>query len=198
MKRRVILISPLAIAGCASVLPKQAYRPRIYWPLDPQPPRTAAPNQSGRVVLLRNFVAGPGMTNQSMQTLNPDGSLTLSYYNLWATPPADAASGVLASWLLQSGAFAAVVPPASRLNADLIVEGELTELVADLGHHEALAAMTLVVIENHDGTTRPRAQQRIIGRAPLSGTGYEQQAEAENAALASAMAQAVNLVTRYV
>jgi hypothetical protein len=32
----------------------------------------------------------------------------------------------------------------------------------------------------------------------LSGTGYEQQAEAENAALASAMAQAVNLVTRYV
>jgi len=197
MKRRIVLAGPLALAGCASILPKQKYIPRTSWPLNPQPPQSAPANEAGKVVLLRSLDAGPGMSDPSIQTLNPDGSLTTSYYNQWAVAPADAASEVLGTWLTASGAFSAVVPPGSRLSADLIVEGELTELVSDLSRNQARAVLTLVVIQNSNGNTRPLAQQRIIGTAPLNGSGYAAQVSAQSAALADAVGQAVRLVTSF-
>lgn len=197
MKRRMILGAPVLLAGCASLLPKQKYIPVVSWPLNPQPPQSQPANEAGKILLLRNLDAGPGMSSQAIQTLNADGSLSASYYNQWAVPPADAASEVLQSWLTASGVFSAVVSPGSRLNADLIVEGELTELVSDLVHNQALAVLTLVVIGNSNGNTRPLAQQRIIGTAPLSGTAYGAQASAQRAALANAVGQAVGLVTRF-
>ena len=36
MKRRIVLAAPILLAGCASVLPKQKYIPRVSWPLNPQ------------------------------------------------------------------------------------------------------------------------------------------------------------------
>jgi cholesterol transport system auxiliary component len=197
MKRRIVLVAPVLLAGCASLLPKQKYVPVVSWPLSPQPPQSQPANQAGKVVLLRNLDAGPGMSDQAIQTLNADGSLTTSYYNQWAVAPADAASEVLGTWLTASGAFSAVVSPGSRLNADLIVEGDLTELVSDLARNEARAVLTLVVIQNINGNTRPLAQQRIIGTAPLSGTGYGAQVSAQSSALANAIGQAVSLVTRF-
>jgi cholesterol transport system auxiliary component len=197
MKRRIVLAAPMLLAGCASLLPKQTYIPRVSWPLNPQPPQSQAANEAGQVVLLRGLDAGPGMSDLAVQTLQADGSLTTSYYNQWAVTPAAAASEVLANWLTASGAFSAVVSPGSRLNASLIVEGELTELVSDLGRNQARAVLTLVVIQNTNGTTRPLAQQRIIGTAPLSGTGYGAQVSAQSAALANAIGQAVSLVTRF-
>jgi cholesterol transport system auxiliary component len=197
MKRRIVLAAPVILAGCASILPKQKYIARTSWPLDPQPTQNMAANEAGKVVLLRSLDAGPGMSDQAIRTLNPDGSLTASYYNQWAVAPADAASEVLATWLTASGEFSAVISPGSRLAADLIVEGELTELVSDLSRNQARAVLTLVVIQNTHGNTRPLAQQRIIGTAALSGTGYGAQVSAQSAALANAVQQAVSLVTRF-
>ena len=197
MKRRIALVAPLLLAGCASLLPKQRYIPRVSWPLNPQPPQSVPANPAGKVVLLRDLAAGPGMGDPSIQTLEADGSLDTSYYNQWAVAPADAASEVLQAWLTASGAFSAVVSPGSRLAADLIVEGELTELVSDMTKNEAQAVLTLVVIQDVNGSTRPLAQQRITGTAPLSGSGYGAQASAQSAALANAVQQAVTLVTRF-
>jgi cholesterol transport system auxiliary component len=197
MKRRIILAAPALLAGCASILPKQKYIAPVSWPLNPQPPQTAPANENGKVVLLRSLDAGPGLSQQGIQTLNADGSLTVSYYNQWAVAPADAASEALGTWLTASGAFSAVVSPGSRLSADLIVEGELTELVSDPARNRARAVLTLVVIRNIGGNTRPLAQQRLIGTAPLNGPGYAAQVAAQSAALADAIGQAVDLVTRF-
>lgn len=197
MKRRFLVAAPVLLTGCASILPQQKYIARTSWPLDPQPPQFLPPKPAGKVVLVRNLSAGPGMSDLAIQTLNPDGSVTMSYYNQWAVAPANAATQVLQSWLTASGAFSAVVSPGSRLMPGLIVEGELTQLVSDLGRNKALAVLTLVVIRDQGGNTRPLAQQRIVGSAPLSGSGYEEQVHAQNAALADAMGQAVRLVTRF-
>jgi cholesterol transport system auxiliary component len=197
MKRRLIIATPVLLAGCASILPKQKYIPTVSWPLNPQPPNSLPANEAGKVLLLRGLNAGPGMSNQGIQTLQPDGSVTSSYYNQWAVSPADAAAEVLGNWLTASGAFSAVISPGSRLTANLIVEGEFSELLSDVGAGQAKAALTLVVIQSLNGNTRPLAQQRITGTAPLNGTDYAAQVAAQTAALANAMQQAVGLITRF-
>ncbi len=197
MKRRMIVAAPVLLAGCSSLLPKQKYIAQVSWPLNPQPPASSAANTAGKVVLLRGLGAGPGMNSQGIQILQADGSVSSSYYNTWAVAPADAATEVLAAWLTASGAFSAVVSPGSRLTANLIVEGELSELLSDQSAGEAKAALTLVVIQNLNGNTRPLAQQRIVGIAKLGGTDYAAQVAAQNAALADAMRQAVSLISRF-
>ena len=201
MNRRFLLLAPLALSACAgSLLPKQKYIPRIDWPLNPPPPAQHAANPAGPVLLVRDINAGPGLDQQGVQVLQPDGSLVIDNYNLWAVAPADAVSAALAQWCEASGAFAAVVTPGSRLTAPLIVEGELTELDADTGAGQARAVLTIVVIRNSGGISAaalPLAQQRITGTAPLSGATPAAQVAAQRAALASALTQAVALVTRF-
>jgi cholesterol transport system auxiliary component len=197
MKRRLIVAAPVLLAGCASILPKQKYIPTVSWPLNPQPPNSLPANEAGKVLLLRGLDAGPGMSSQGIQTLQPDGSVSSSYYNQWAVAPADAAAEVLGNWLTASGAFSAVISPGSRLTANLIVEGEFSELLSDVGAGKAKAVLTLVVIQSLGGNTRPLAQQRIVGTAPLAGTDYAAQVAAQSAALANAMQQAVGLITRF-
>jgi ABC-type uncharacterized transport system auxiliary subunit len=201
MNRRFLLLTPLALSACAgSLLPKQAYIPRINWPLDPQPPAQSPPNPTGSILLVRDITAGPGLDQQGVQVLQPDGSLVVDNYNLWAVAPADAVTAVLAQWCEASGAFAAVVTPGSRLTASLILEGELTEFVADTSSGQARAVLTLVVIKNSGSIAAaalPLAQQRITGTAPLSGTTPSAEVAAQRAALASALGQAVALVTRF-
>jgi ABC-type uncharacterized transport system auxiliary subunit len=201
MNRRFLLLTPLALASCAgSLLPKQRYIPRINWPLDPQPPTQNPANPAGPILLVRDLTAGPGLDQQGVQVLQPDGSLVVDDYNLWAVAPADAVTASLAQWCEASGAFAAVVTPGSRLTAALMLEGELTELVADTRTGQARAVLTLVVIKNSGSIAAadlPLAQQRITGTAALPGATPAAEVAAQRAALASALTQAVALATRF-
>ncbi len=200
MQRRVAMLAPLVLAGCGSLLPKQKYVPRINWPLNPPPPVQRAANPDGPVLLVRDISAAPGLDQQGVQSINPDGSLQVDYYNLWAVSPADAVTQALLVWAQASGDFSAVVSTGSRLTASLILEGELTELVADIAGAQARAVLTLAVIKNSSGFSvkpLPLAQERIIGTVALSGTTPAAEVAAQRAALASALAQAVALVTRY-
>ena len=99
MNRRLVLSAPLALTACGSLLPQQTYVPRINWPLAPEPPAQNAPNPAGPVLLLRDITAAPGMDQQGVQILQPNGSLNIDYYNLWAVSPADAATQSLLTWL---------------------------------------------------------------------------------------------------
>lgn len=201
MKRRLILTAPLALASCSSILPQQKYIARINWPLAPQPPTQSAPNPAGPVLLVRDITAAPGLDQQGIQILQPDGSLAVDYYNLWAVNPADATTEALLTWLEASGNFAAVISPGSRLTASLILEGELTQLTANLATQQATAILTLVLIQNSNSlsaTSLPLAQQRIIGTAPLTNTTPQAEVTAQRAALADALRQAVALVGRFV
>jgi cholesterol transport system auxiliary component len=200
MKRRMVLLAPLALGACSTLLPVQKYIPRVNWPLDPAPPAQHAANPAGPVLLVRDIQAGPGLDQQGVQSLKADGSLNVDYYNLWAVNPADAVTQALLTWAQASGDFAAVVSPGSRLTAGLILEGELTELVADTTAGQARAVLTLVVIKSGGSVAAaalPLAQERITGTAPLQGATPAAQVAAQSAALADALGQAVALVTRY-
>jgi cholesterol transport system auxiliary component len=198
-RRRLVLTAPLVLASCGSVLPAQKYVPQVDWPLDPQPPKWQAASPGGPVLLVRDLAAGPGLDDQGLQSLRADGSLDISYYNHWAVPPADAATAALTNWAEASGAFSAVVGTGTRLTPGLIVEGTLTEFVADLSTGQARAVLTLVVIGNSGSIAAkslPLAQRRIAGTAPLSGNDASAQVAAERAALADALGLAVALLIK--
>ncbi|MDR3504913.1 MAG: ABC-type transport auxiliary lipoprotein family protein [Acidocella sp.] len=194
-RRRLILAAPLALSACASLLPAQKYKPRVSWPLQPQPPAGAAPAQGGPVLLVRPVSAAPGLEARGLQSLAPDGSLHVDYYNLWAVPPADAVTQALLDWSEASGAFSAVITPGSRLQPGLIVEGELTELLADLSRGEARAALTLVVIKpGAGGVAVPLRQALLRATVPLSADDPAARAAAQNEALSRVLVQAMALL----
>lgn len=196
-RRRLLLVAPLALSACASLLPAQKYTPRVSWPLQPAPPASAPPAPGGPVLLVRPITAAPGLEARGLQSLAPDGSLSVDYYNLWAVPPADAVTQALLDWSQASGMFSAVITPGSRLQPDLILEGELTALLADRTHGEARVALTLVVIKPGTGGTAVPLRQALLQAAmPLPADNPAALAQAQAEALAQVLAQAMALLRR--
>ncbi|MBB5372251.1 ABC-type transport auxiliary lipoprotein family protein [Acidocella aromatica] len=196
--RRLLLAAPLALSACASLLPAQKYTPRVSWPLQPQPPAGVASAPGAPVLLVRPISAAPGLEARGLQSLAADGSLRVDYYNLWAVPPADAVTQALLGWSEASGAFSAVITPGSRLQPGLIVEGELTELLADPAHGEARAALTLVVIKpGAGGVAVPLRQALLRAAVPLSADDPAARVQAQSQALSGVLAQVMALLRLY-
>lgn len=172
MKRRWLLggmagtalATALGGGGC-SVLPSQPYLERRDWPLVVRRPLALPRRPGGRVLLVRAVQAGPGLEMRGLQTLQPDGSVRTAFYEQWAVPPAEAIDDDLRRWLADSGVFAAVLGPGSRMTADFVLDGELVLLHADLGTGMARAALALVLIDQ-----RPSATQIMPGRIRLERT----------------------------
>jgi ABC-type uncharacterized transport system auxiliary subunit len=199
MTRRLLLIAPLALAAC-SVLPDRPYVETRRFPLEPRrdaPPRTG---RGRRSLLVRTIRAGAGMETRSLRTIRPDGTESLDFYAEWAAPPAEAAEQALRRWLLESRLFSAILAPGSRLAPDFVLEGELTRLAADQGAGVARAEMTLLLVDERNGS-RLVGQMVSAGTAPLaSGTAPptpEQAAEGMVVALGNALASLEQALARY-
>jgi ABC-type uncharacterized transport system auxiliary subunit len=177
-----LALTALGAAGC-SVLPSQSYLQRRDWPLWVSRPETLPPRPGGRILLVRTIQAGPGLDGRGLRTLEPDGSLHSSFYEQWAVAPAQAVDDDLRRWLAASGRFGGVVDPGSRLAADFVLEGELTELHADLANGTAQAALALVLIDQHPAPARIRLQRTETATVKLDGTGSPAQVRAQVAAL---------------
>ena len=201
MRRRLLfLAAPLALVGCGSLLPAQKYIPRTIWPLQPQPPTAKAAPPGAPVVLIRAINPAPGLEQRGLQSLAGNGNLVIDYYNLWAVPPAEAITQGLINWAQASGDFAAVITPGSRLTPNLIVEGELSELLVDLTKNQAQARMTLLVIKPAlalASYTQPLIQAKLTATAPVQGNSPEAQANAQSDAVANLLAQAITLLGHY-
>jgi cholesterol transport system auxiliary component len=195
MKRRIMLTALVGVAGC-SVLPSQPYVEKRDWPLAADRPTTLPPPQKGRVLLVRAVTAAPGLDRRGVQWLLPDGSLHIDYYEHWAVPPAQAAEESLRRWLAGSGLFAAVVGPGSRMNADLVLEGELTAFVGDPANGVARATLSVVLLDQKALTTTVMMQLSITGTAPLSSNRPQDVVGALRGALGSAMAQTEQAIAR--
>lgn len=195
MNRRALLIGVAALGGC-SVLPSQPYQARRDWPLVVRRPtvRPAAPR--GRVLLVRGLAAAPGVEARGIQWLEPDGSLHVDYWEQWAVPPAQAMEDDLRQWLAASGRFAAVIGPGSRLDADLVLEGELTALVGDPGKREARASAALVLLDQRPSRLKVLLQQTVTGTTPLTSREPAAIVAALQAAAAAMLAAAETAVVR--
>jgi cholesterol transport system auxiliary component len=184
--RRWLLASGAALAGC-SVLPQEPYLQRRNWPLAVRRPEALAPNPRGRVLLVRDIQAGPGLESNGLQWLQPDGSVHVDFYEQWAVPPAEAVTDDVRHWLADAGLFSAVVTPGSRMNADFVLEGELDALIADVGNKSARVAVALVLLDQRPGTTKVLLQKTERAEVPLAGTDPPAIVQAVKAALADVL-----------
>lgn len=190
MKRRGLLAA-LALPGC-SVLPDRPFIETQRFPLAPVRP-AGAPRRSGReIVLLRDMRAGPGLDMRGLRSLRADGTLAIAPYAEWAGLPAEAAEAALRGWLRESGLFAAIAAPGSRLNHNLVLETELLALEQDSPGSARAAIAALLVQDSTLGNNRVLAQVVARGTAPVSGTGASAAAAGMVAALGAALAALEN------
>ncbi len=189
MRRRLCLLGlPLALAGCASAL-ERPYVARQDWALTVSPEPEAdspGPVRRGRKVLLvRSTLAAPGLGDRGLQTLGPDGTMTASFYNRWAVPPADGVGASLTQFLAQSGMFAAVLAPGSLADADLTLEPALLALWSEPAAGRAVASLSIVLLATRSLTPRVLLQATETATAPLAGQDPEAAVNAQLAALAA-------------
>ena len=188
MRRRWVLAGIASLSGC-SLLPQAPYVQRRDWPLDVNRPSVVPRNQRGRVLLLRTVRAGPGLDARGMQWLQRDGSLHVDFYEQWAVPPAQAVENDLRQWLADSGRFSAVVAPGSKLDADLVLEGELDTFVADPNTGLARVALALVLIDQRQGSTTVLLQRTVAAEVRLGGDQPPAIADAMRAAIVDVLRQ---------
>jgi cholesterol transport system auxiliary component len=191
--------------GC-SVLPTQPYLDRRDWPLvvrrsgdsagdvtGASPAGAAVPSRRGRaagqVLLVRTVQAAPGMEMRGLQTLQQDGSVKTDFYEQWTVPPAEAVDDDLRQWLADSGLFATVVGPGSRITADFALEGELLALHADLATMTAQAALSLVLIDLRPGAASIGFERTEAASVKLEGTDPPALVQAQRAAVAAMLRQ---------
>jgi cholesterol transport system auxiliary component len=181
------------VSGC-SILPSQPYLQRRDWPLvvrrsesgSAQPPRHPYP----RTLLVRTVQAGPGLETRGLQTLQPDGSLTTAFYEQWAVPPAEGIDDDLRRWIADSGLYAAVLDPGSRMTADLSLEAELLTLHADLGSGTARVALSLLLLDQRTNPARIRLQRTEAAEVKLEGTDPPALVRAQLTAVTAVLRQA--------
>ena len=189
MRRRWLLAGGVALAGC-SVLPQQAYVQRREWPLDVDRTPVLPPRARGRVLLVRSVRAAPGLESRGLQWLQRDGSLHVDFYEQWAVPPAQAVEDDLRQWLGDAGLFRAVLAPGSRLDADLVLEGELDTFLADLNAGVARASVALVLLDQRPGTVKVLLQKTATAEVTLTDTAPPGLVEALKAALVAVFGKA--------
>lgn len=175
MRRRAALpalAALLAAAGC-SVLPDRPYQESLRFALSPQRPARQAAPRGAPVLQLRLMRAAPGLDQRGLRLAGADGVVAVEFWSEWTAPPAELAEEALRQWMAASGLFAAVVAPGSRLNAEMVMEGELTRLQAEPVAGIARAGLSVLLLSE---TERDAAGQRRIlgsflaeGTAPLPG-----------------------------
>jgi cholesterol transport system auxiliary component len=182
MNRRGLLGGVAALGGC-SLLPQAPYVQKRDWPLDVRRDAALPPRRGGRILLVRNVQAAPGLEQRGLQWLQRDGSLHVDFYEQWAVPPAEAVADDLRRWLADAGLFGAVVAAGSRLNADFVLEGEVNTFMADLRTDTARASLAIVLYDQRPNPTRLLLQKTESAEVKLAGTDAPALAEGMKAAL---------------
>lgn len=183
MKRRQLPL--LLLPGC-SVLPDRPYVEARRFPLEPRRPGSTPARQGAPVLLLRAMRAGSALEARGLRRLRDDGTLFVEPYAEWAAPPPEAAEAALREWLRDSGVFAAVTAPGTRLPTGLVLESELLALEAS--DREARAGFSALLIDETGSQPRLLGQAVLRGAAPVSGPGVDAAARAMAAALGLAFA----------
>jgi cholesterol transport system auxiliary component len=194
-RRTLLAAGSAALAGC-SVLPSPTYVQRTTWSLAIAPPVQRHTRPHGKVLLVQEFQAAPGLDQLGVQWLNANGSIHVDFYNLWEVPPSQAATYDARRWLAASGLFAAVVGPDSGLIADLILEAELTRFMAD-PPHEGRAALSITLLNQRAVPARVLIQRTISAIAPMPAATPAGVVAGQRGALAEVLQHVKAVLARY-
>lgn len=166
MRRRLLLALPL-LAGC-SIFPDRPNVPVRRYALFPRRPESRTAPSGAPVLLVRRVRGVPGLQDLGLRRATPEGAYEILTYEEWIAPPADLAEAALRAWLQASGRFAAVVAPGSRLDANLVLELQLTALEAAPAAGAARAGLAGVLLREERLSARVLAPFEVQGRAPLA------------------------------
>ncbi len=187
VSRRVVLAGVLALAGCG--LSERPYTEKRQWPLLVRRPSAIPPPARGKVLLVRNIGAAPGLGVRGLQSLRADGSLDVDFYEEWAVPPAESVESDLRLWLADSGRFRAVVAPGSRLNADLVLEGTLTAFLANPPAGTARVTLSVVLLDQRPSPVKILMQRNFTAEERLGSADPPGIVQALRAGLADVLRQ---------
>jgi cholesterol transport system auxiliary component len=196
IRRRTVFAALAGLAGC-SVLPQPKYVQQTQWPLAVQRARAVPSPAKGKVLLVRDMSAGPGLDQRGLQWLESNGSVHVDFYNQWAVSPAAGVTSDLQQWLVGSGLFSAVVGASSGLVPDLILDTELTQFVADPRNLTAHAAAQITLIDAHAVPSRVVLQRTVTGEARMPADTPQGVAEGLRSALAVLLGQVEAAVAPY-
>ncbi|WP_431281886.1 hypothetical protein ACQW02_21170 [Humitalea sp. 24SJ18S-53] len=174
--RRAGLLALPLLAGC-SVLDRP-YVETLRYPLQPARPAAmpvampASAVRGGRprrpTLMIRGLRAAPGLDARGLRVIRADGTERLDPYAEWVGPPNELVEEQLRRWLAASGLFGGIVAQGTRARTDLVLEGEVTALEADLRDGQSRAGIAVLLLAGDDGGGgRVVGQWAVIGRAPL-------------------------------
>ena len=199
LHRRAMLLAAPFLASACSVLPERPYQEVLRYALEPRRQGEGWRGKGRRLLLLRTLRAPPALDVRGLRSVRPDGTEEIDFYAEWIAPPAEAAEQALRRWLIDARLFAAVLAPGSRANPDLVLEGELTRLVANRAAGQAEAELNFVLISERAASSRVLGQMLSTGTAALPSGALrpDQAAAAMNAALANAFGSLEQALARY-
>jgi ABC-type uncharacterized transport system auxiliary subunit len=197
-RRAMLLAAPLLASAC-SVLPERPYQEISRYALEPRRQGEGWRGKGRRLLLVRTLRAPAALDVRGLRGIRPDGTEEIDFYAEWISPPAEAAEQALRRWLMDARLFAAVLAPGSRANPDLVLEGELTRLVANRARGLAEAELNFVLISERESSPRVLGQMISTGSAalPTGALRPDQAAAAMNAALANAFGSLEQALSRY-
>ncbi len=195
--RRLALAAGAAALGGCALLSRPAYVQRTTWPLSLAPPEQRQPRRGGKVLLVRDFQAAPGLDERGVQWRNADGSVHVDFYNVWEVTPAQAAADDARRWLVASGRFAAVIGPDSGVPADLVLEAEVTAFIADPRALRGRAAFSITLLNQRAVPPRILTQRAITGIAPMPAPTPDGVVAGQRAALGDALRRLEEVVAAY-
>jgi ABC-type uncharacterized transport system auxiliary subunit len=187
------------LASACSVLPDRPYQEITRYALEPRRQGEGWRGKGRRLLLLRTMRAPPALDVRGLRSIRPDGTEEVDFYAEWIAPPAEATEQALRRWLMDARLFTAVLAPGSRANADLVLEGELTRLIANRAKGQAEAELNFVLISEREASPRVLGQMISTGSAALPSGALrpDQAAAAMNAALGNAFASLEQALSRY-
>lgn len=155
----VVLLAGL-LAGCFDLQREPPERTR--WLLEA--PRTASETEaeaaSGRGVLeVRPFGVAPAFATEAFVHRYEGGEHAEDFYHEFFVPPGLMISSSVVQWLRAGGAFDAVQQDDGEVLPDLVLEGDVTELYADLAGEQPQAVLGVKVF-----VVDPREHRLLLGR----------------------------------
>ncbi len=185
MRTLVICLLPLSLnLACVDVssLNREPAEQRRFV-LEAKRDSPAAPEGS-QSLRVENFHVASAYVNRSFVYRTEGSEVQSDFYNEFHLAPGDAVSQVIRRWLRDSGLFPAVLATGTRIDADLILEGDVIELYGDYRQEPAAAVCAIQFLLIDSASNELLFQEELRARVEFADPSAASLVTAWNACLA--------------
>ena len=145
----------LTLTGCATL--EKNYPERNYYILNVSNKDQNSPPVLGTVLEVRRFEISPSFASREFVYRNGDLSYKSDFYNQFFRPPGQLITEQVRKWLSESSRFKYVVDSSNNVEANYILEGNVSEVFGDLRTPNTLkAVMGIQFFLTEETSTNPK------------------------------------------